>query len=313
MSEPSENGPGADAPGPDGELTGAEAETAAPVTHANQLRTAKFKQLMGLRKVWIPMVVISLLVLIIFTVNGAVVVGGPLAVFVMLFWIGVVFAFADSHAEDAFYDSYCESHGLTRIEDPDIGELTPLLRKGDERNTSEIFHGTLAPGVEGDLVLFTYTDVYHDHKGNRHEDDNHFTLVHVEMPGTVEHMPELRVQNQAGFKFLEGLEDKFRASHERVSLESEAMRDRYEVFVSKEQDPVWVRRLFSPSFIVWLTEKPPYKFAFELENGHLVAYLPNHKDDVKGFEQVTHFGTQVAGRLLQELAETTSKTPQKTT
>jgi len=273
---------------------------------------AEFKRMMRRRAVWIPMLVVSLLVLIVFTANGAIAVGAPLAVLVALFWVLVVFAIADSNAEDAFYDSYCATHGLTRIEDPDLGELTPLLRKGDEQKTNEIFRGTLAPGVEGDLALFTYTEVYHDHKGNRHESDYPFTLIHVPMPGVSDHLPELRVQNQAGFKFLEGLEDKFRASHERVSLESEAMRDRYEIFVAKGQDPVWIRRLFSPSFIVWLTEKPPYKFAFELEDGHLIAYLPDHKDDVKGLEQVTHFGTFVAKRLLDEVAETSPRVEQET-
>jgi hypothetical protein len=124
------------------------------------------------------------------------------------------------------------------------------------------------------------------------------------MPQIVDHMAELRVQNKSGFKFLEGVEDKFRFDHERVTLESEAIRDRYEIFVLKEQDPVWVRRLFSPSFIVWLTEKPPRRFAFELEDGHLIAYLPDHKDDVKGLEEVTRFGCFVAERLLTEVAET---------
>jgi hypothetical protein len=278
----------------------------APINDANQLRTAKFKELMRRKIAWGTILAISLLVLIVLIAAGIALIGVAAAAVVALFGILVVFLIADGKAEDAFFDSYCETHGLTRIENPEIGELTPLLRKGDERNTKEIFHGTLAPGVEGDLVLFTYTEVYHDSKGNRNEDNYDFTLIHVEMPQIVEHMPDLRVQNQSGFKFLEGVEDKFRGKHERVTLESEAMRDRYEVFVAKEQDPIWVRRLFSPSFIVWLTEQPPNKFAFELENGHLIAYLPNHEDDVEGLEQVTSVGTFVASRLLDEIAETSS-------
>lgn len=278
-----------------------------PVRHANQLRTAKFKELIRRKSAWLTITIICLLVIAIFSANGAWMIGLPLAAIIAAIGILIVFLIADSKAEDAFYDSYCETHGLTRVEDADIGELTPLLRKGDERKTDEIFHGPLAPGIEGDLVLFTYTEVSHDHKGNRHESNYPFTLVHVEMPEIVEHLPELRVQNQAGFKFLEGLEDKFRANHTRVTLESEAMRDRFEIFVRKDQDPVWVRRLFSPSFIVWLTEKPPYRFAFELENGHMVAYLPKHKDDIEGLEQVTHFGTEVARRLLEEVGQSSPK------
>ena len=84
----------------------------------------------------------------------------------------------------------------------------------------------------------------------------------MNLPETSTHLPELLVQRQSGFKSWEKLEDKFRGNLERVTLESEAMRDRYEIFVQKQQDPIWVRRLFSPSFIVWLTDTPPQKFAF---------------------------------------------------
>ena len=69
------------------------------------------------------------------------------------------------------------------------------------------------------------------------------------------------LQRKSGLKALEKFEDTFRRDHERVTLESEAMRERYEIFVKKEQDAIWVRRLFSPSFIVWLTDTPPKKYA----------------------------------------------------
>ncbi len=285
----------------------------APVLHANQLRSAKFKELMRLKRAWLTITIVSLLPILFFAAAGAWFIGIPIAVVVALIGLLVVFLIADNRAEDAFYDSYCQSHGLTRVGNPDIGQLTPLLRKGDERKTDEIFHGELAPGLEGDLVLYTYTEVSRDSDGDRTETNYPYTLIHVEMPEVVAHLPELRVQNKFGFKFLEGFEDKFRMKHERVTLESEAIRDRFEIFVAKGQDPVWVRRLFSPSFIVWLTEKPPKKFAFELENGHLVAYIPKHKDDVEGLEEITSVGTFVAQRLKDEAAQTSPATARETT
>ena len=51
------------------------------------------------------------------------------------------------------------------------------------------------------------------------------------------------------------------------TLESEALDERYEIFSGKEQDQVWLRRLFSPTFVVWLGEEAPKKFAFELVAG----------------------------------------------
>lgn len=289
-------------------------DTGSPgIEHANQLRGEKFKQLVGRPVAYLPIAALSLVALVGFAAAGMALVGLAAAVIAGLVGLVVVFVIADQQAEDAFYDAYCASHGLTRVRGESIGRLTPLLRKGDRRKTDEIFRGTLAEGVEGDIVLFTYTVVTEDSKGNDSETDYPFSLIHVEMPEIREFLPELRVQNQFGFKFLEGFEDKFRLSHERVTLESEAIRDRYEIFVQKGQDAVWVRRLFSPSFIVWLTEQPPRKFAFELEDGHLVAYVPKHCDDVEGLEELTRTGAHVATRLLTELAESSRRPERETT
>lgn len=295
------------------DIVESEAEAKEAVTHANQLRSVKFKALIRRPVAWIPIAVVALLPLIIFSAAGIPAVGGIGFVIVGLIGLLIVFIIADNQAEDAFYDAYCDSHGLTRIENESIPQLTPLLRKGDERQTDEIFRGELADGIEGDVVLYTYTEVSRDSDGDRTETNYPHTLIHVEMPEIVPHLPELRVQTKFGFKFLEGFEDKFRLNHERLTLESEAMRDRYEIFVTKKQDPVWVRRLFSPSFIVWLTESPPKKFAFELEDGHLIAYVPKHMDDVDGLEEITRVGTFVARRLLEELAETSPRAEREIT
>ncbi len=296
------------------EKDGATAEpSSSEITNANQLRGEKFKSLIRRPVAWVSIAVVSLLTLVVLAAAGLPAIGGIAFVVVGLIGLLIVFLIADNQAEDAFYDAYCASHGLTRIENEEIGELTPLLRKGDERGTDEIFRGPLADGVEGDIVLYTYTEVTHDSKGNRNETNYPFTLIHIEMPEIVEHMPDLRVQNKSGFKFLEGVEDKFRFDHERVTLESEAILDRYEIFVRKGQDPVWVRRLFSPSFIVWLTESPPKRFAFELEEGHLIAFIPKHMDDIDGFEEITRVGTYVAARLLEEVAQTSPKAARETT
>ena len=290
---------------PAGSLAGANATGTVEVHHANQLRSAKFKELMRKKSTWAWLIGLPVIGGAVFGALAAPTIGLLVFVGAFLIILLVVFGIADSRAEDAFYDSYCQSHGLTRSASPSIGELTPLLRMGDKANTDEVFSGELAPGLNGDLVLYTYTEVHRDSDGDETETDYPFTFVHVEMPEIVEHLPMLRVE-RAGFRFLDGLEDKFGGS-ERVTLESETFDKRYEVFVAKGQDQVWVRRLFSPSFIVWLTENPPGSFAFELEDGHLVAYVSKHMDDTASLEQVTQVGTFVASRLIDEVAETSPR------
>lgn len=289
-----------------GSLAGASSQGEVQVTHANQLRREKFRTLMRKKSTWAWLIGLPVLAGGIFGALASPVVGVIALIGVFLIVLLVVFGIADSQAEDAFYDAYCASHGLTRSSSPSIAELTPLLRKGDKSKTDEVFSGTLAEGIEGDLVLYTYTEVSRDSDGDETETDCPFTFVHIEMPEIVPHMSALQVE-KSGFRFLDGLEDKFRGGYERVKLESEALDDRFEIFVGKGQDPIWTRRLFSPSFIVWLTEKPPKSFAFELENGHLIAYVSRHMDDTAGLEQVTEVGSYVAARLLEEVAQTSPK------
>ena len=275
------------------------------IADANQTRGAAFRAL--LKKWWIRVLILGLAA----AAGAATAVywmpaGGAIAAGVVIV-IGIVcvFAYADHVAAQAFYDAYAKSRGLIRSS-TQVGGLTPLLKKGDRRRVDEMFAGKLNDEFEGSLCLYTYTEVSRDSDGDETTTDYPFTLAMFSLPGTTAHLPELLVQRKSGMKALEGFEDKFRGKHERVTLESEAMRDRYEIFMQKEQDPVWVRRLFSPSFIVWLTETPPRKFAFELVAGTLVCYVPKQRSNAEGLDEMITVGCAVAKRLADEAAETSS-------
>jgi len=300
-------------PAVEGEATfaGAEAEASAPITNANQLRMQKFRELMHNKWSWIGLIGIPVVAGGVFAALEAPFVGGIVFVVAIILMLLIIFYIADGQAEDAFYDSYCSTHGLERATMPFIDSYTPLLRKGDKTNTDEVFTGELAPGLNGDLILWTYTEVSRDSDGDETETDYPFTFVHVEMPEIIEHMSDLHV-DRAGFKMFDGLQDKFLGDFERVTLESDALADRFEIFVRKGQDPIWVRRLFSPTFIVWLAENPIKNFAFELENGHLVAYVPGHMDTVDRLEEVTTVGSFVASRLREEVAQTSPRESEAT-
>ena len=265
------------------------------ITHANQIRGAAFKGLLGKLWVWALILGLAITAAIYWMPVGGAIAGAA----VIILGFICVWAYADHMAQEAFFDAYAKSRGLTRSE-TQIGGLTPLLQKGDSRLVEEMFSGKLNDRFEGTLALYKYTEESRDSDGDKTETDYPFTLAMFNLPETAAHLPELMVQNQSGFKSWEGLEDKFRGNHERITLESEAMRDRYEIFVQKQQDPIWVRRLFSPSFIVWLTEKPPKKFAFELVAGTLVTYVPKHRDDAKGLDEMITVGCMVAERLAEE-------------
>ena len=69
-------------------------------------------------------------------------------------------------------------------------------------------------------------------------------------------LQDVYCQRRSGFRFMDSAEDVFRRM-QRLELESEALDKRYEIFYGANDDEIWMKRLFSPSFIVWLTEAGP--------------------------------------------------------
>ena len=213
----------------------------------------------------------------------------------------VVFFIADSKSESAFFKLYSEQRGMRLTGASDLPAATPLLRKGDERSAAQVMAGPIAEGLEGTVALYTYTDVYHD-KNGRHENNYPFTVVMTHLPETVSLCPELLCNRKFGFKAFEKLEDAFR-KNERVKLESVKLDDRFEIFADEKQDANWLRQLFSPTFIVWLAEHTPKKFAFELVDGTLCCNVSGHKKSAADLDAMREAAAGVARRLREESAE----------
>lgn len=271
----------------------------AEVTHANQLTKAEFGRLIRKRKTWFWIGGIAVVGGVIFGVFGTPVAGVVVAVLAVIIGIGAVFYMADEQAEDAFHDAYAKSRNLQRNPKP-LDPATPLLRKGDKRKTDVRFIGQLSPEFEGSLALWTYTVVTRDTKGRKTERDYPFTIVSIQLDEVAEHLTELVVQQKDSFGIFNKIEDFLLDDLERLTLESLALDDRFEIFVRKDQDPVWIRRLFSPAFIVWLTAFPTRDFAFEFGSGKLIAYVPEHRESSQDFDKVIADACELAKKLREE-------------
>ncbi|HEU4707128.1 MAG TPA: hypothetical protein VFS64_08080 [Solirubrobacterales bacterium] len=286
--------------------TNGEAHAAAETTpdDANALRGFHFKRLMRKPLTWI---LIAVLVLVAAAAGAALVgpaIGGGAAVGVFFVAVLVVFAIADSQAADAFFATYARQRGLTLGGKGPLPPATPLLRKGDARYANRTLSGQIADDFDGVLALYTYEEESTDSEGNSETSYYKYTLGLVEVPECVAHVPELYCQRKFGLRALEGLEDAFRAKKERVKLESEALDEKFEIFSDKGQDAVWLRRLFAPTFIVWLSEATPKKFAFELVDGALCCYVNGHKEDSAELDGIAAATATVAKRLRDESSET---------
>lgn len=273
--------------------------------NANSLRGAEFRRLLGARLTWVAIGVPALALFIYsLTIQPASAWIPP--VIVLLIGLGVLFWIADRNAGKRFWETYAETRGLELGGRTQLPQATPFLKQGRDRYATRTLSGQIAPGIIGTLGLFTYEESTVGSDGTPETKYYGFTFAMAEVPECFAHMPELYVKRKSGMRSLEKLEDVFRVGKKRVTLESEALARRYEIFVGKEQDEVWTRRLFSPSFIVWLAESSPQKFGFELVDGTLVAYMPKHREDAETLDTMAAATGTIAQRLLEESAQTSS-------
>jgi hypothetical protein len=278
-------------------------QSAAVPDDANDLRGYHFRQLLGTPKTWILIGGAAVVLGVGLAIGTSPIIGLITFGAVVLIGLWVTFMVADSKAADDFFTVYASKRGLTLGGKTRLPAATPLLRKGDDRYAERTLSGPIAPGVVGALVLFTYEEETTDSDGNQRTNYYHYTLGMVEVPECLERLPELYCQRKFGLRSLEKFEDVFRRSKERVKLESEALDEKYEIFCAKGQDENWLRQLFSPTFIVWLCESAPKKFAFELVNGTLVTYVNGHKEDAADLDEIAAAATAVATRLRDESVE----------
>jgi hypothetical protein len=271
---------------------------------ANDLRGYHFKRLMGKT---LTVALVGSLTLVAFIAGGIAVdplIGLLAAAAVFLLGVVIVFVIADNKAASDFFEVYAEKRGLSLVHGRGrLPQATPLLRKGDDRYSERTLTGPIAEGFDGTLSLFTYEEETRDSDGNTQTNYYRYTVGLVEVPDCAGFVPELYCQRKFGLRALEKFEDAFRGDKERVDLESEALLDKYEIFATKEQDANWLRQLFSPTFIVWMTDAAPDKFAFELVDGTLCCYVNGHKENAAELDAVATATGAVAKRLRDEALE----------
>jgi hypothetical protein len=299
--------PAAEAPSP-AETTPAASEEAGPILDkpiddANDLRGYHFKRLMRKRLTWILTLGLMLAAGVAAAIFVGAAIGGGAAALVLILSVIIVFAIADAKSADAFFEMYAQQRGLALGGKGALPEVTPLLSKGTDRYAERTLTGEITKGIEGTLALYTYETESTDSKGNRQVQYHRFTVGLIAVPDCAVLVPELYCQRKFGLRMLEKFEDVFRRDKERVKLESEILDEKYEIFAGKGQDANFLRQLFSPTFIVWLTDEAPKKFAFELVDGTLCCYIHGHEDDAAGLDLVAACSGTVGNRLAEESKE----------
>ena len=273
-------------------------------TDANDMRGYHFGRLMRTPLTLVLIATLAAVAFVACLVFLSALIGAGAAIAVLLIGILVVFVIADKRAADDFFEVYAANRGLTLVHGRGrLPQATPLLRKGDDRYTERTLTGPIADGFDGTLALFTYEEETRDSDGDTQTNYYRYTVGLVEVAECAGFVPELYCQRKFGLRALEKFEDAFRGDKQRVTLESEELLDKYEIFATKEQDANWLRQLFSPTFIVWLADTAPDKFAFELVDGTLCCYVSGHKEDAADLDAIAAATGAVAKRLRDEALE----------
>jgi hypothetical protein len=189
-------------------------------------------------------------------------------------------------------------HGLELVGDP--GEppgATPLLREGDRRELANAVAGPIAGDPRGMVCHYTYWEEQRNSNGQKSERSTEHTLLILDLPASA---GVLRFLTCAPRGFTGGLFDRISSALTRsrvVELESVELHGAFRICVADGQDDMAVRRLFTPAFMVWLAGLDGSELRFELEDGCLVAAIPDHCFDADRLDWLLAAGSEIARRI----------------
>jgi len=287
------------------------------IASADQNRNAEFKKLLSQ---WNVRLGIGLPALVL---GGASAVTLPLAgliifVGILAIGLGIVYWIADSRAGAAFYLEYAKSRDFVLSEEP-LGRQTELLRTGEGQRTDMRWDGPLDSEFSGSVAHWSYLTKTKDHQGNDRDVWNPYTIVMIPLESPAARLKELDVNHSMGrsdrveklSERASGTLDRLTAKAgldltkrntklQRLTLESHELDEKYDIFVHEKSDQNFVRQLFSPSFIVWLTEAHR---TFQYGRGVLITSAGGHSDSVEALDNQIAGACEIARRLNAEALE----------
>lgn len=193
---------------------------------------------------------------------------------------------------DAAYQELAVARGLEALPSHDPGPLTPLLAEAEGAPLRPALRGSLGEGVNGLVGHLAY-------KRNK---TFRFNVAIAEVPAATAFAPRVfcirRGRSTRDDEFYG-----FEARHSKLWTESTVLNERYAVTTSPYQDPIWLRRLFSPSFIDWLRTAEPADFSFELAYGVVLGSVEEDDPGADGLTALCDATAHVATRIREECEE----------
>ena len=190
------------------------------------------------------------------------------------------------------YGELASSRGLEALSSCDTDPLTPLLSEANGAPLQPALRGALGDGAEGIVGRLAY-------KRNK---TFRFHVAYTAVPAATAFAPRVfcirRGRSTRDDEFYG-----FEARHSKLWTESTALNERFAVTTSPFQDPIWLRRLFSPSFVDWLRTAEPADFSFELAYGAVLGSIEENEPSADGLAALCDATAHVATRIREECEE----------
>lgn len=227
----------------------------------------------------------------------------------------VLFAFqsARKRAETEFFAGLAPELGLAYTPGGWYVPITPLLAGGDRQRFEHTMKGPLFGRLGGPPCLvghFTY-DTQHEHEDITVWKPHPFTICAVDLGEPAARFRGLFLrQRLSGLGLDHDWLDRS-PKPQRVELESARFDEVYDLRRSFEQDEVALRELFSPSFVVWLSEHPLHP-GFEVKGGTLVVFVRGHEGSAGRITLLHEAAREIARRLTRQVEEDVTSRPPDT-
>jgi hypothetical protein len=191
------------------------------------------------------------------------------------------------------YRALAARRGWTQHPPQGVEPLTPLLAKGGVFDPA--YSGTMPGDFEGKIGRLTYA-------GNEGGGTFRFNVVHTRVDESQAVVPRLFCIRRG--RWTDTVHYGMEIAHAELWTESEKLNERFKVESSPYQDPIWMRRLFSPVFIDWLASAFPHDFSFELAYGDLVGSIEEDDPDERTLVGLCEATGYVAERIRHECRQT---------
>ena len=190
--------------------------------------------------------------------------------------------------------AYAQERGLVYEGDGKLAPVTPLLKR---RGVAQgIVSGNLAGRLPGRLAGYRYSTGSGDNRRTYY-----YTTVLAPLPEAGS--ARLFCYRRVGGGLFDPVADAL-TEYQTVELESEQFSESFRLTVRDEANMIAIRQLFSPSFIVFLTEQVPSSFWFELEGGHLMAAVEGHHwERVAVLDELCAAAAFVADHIRKDISE----------